>query len=97
MGQASEWAGSQNGPMVKLGQKSKWAPGSIWAESQNRPSVTMGYWCFTPERGKLTLNSKKETNHRVKIGQESKWAKGLKTLNSKKETNDSIKMGQEPR
>ena len=30
---------------------------------------------FTPERVELTVNSKKETNGRVKMGQESKWTK----------------------
>ena len=35
----------------------------------------MGCCCLPPERVKLTVNSKKETNGRVKVGQESKWAK----------------------
>ena len=34
----------------------------------------MGYCCLPPERVELTVNSKKETNGRVKIGQESRWA-----------------------
>ena len=34
-----------------------------------------GLLLFTPGRVKLTVNSKKETNGRVKIAQESKWAK----------------------
>ena len=43
------------------------------------------------------MNSKKETNGMVKMGQESKWAKdqdGLLTVNSKKETNGRVTMGQ---
>ena len=35
----------------------------------------MGLLLFTPDRVKLTVNSKKETNSRVKMGKESKWAK----------------------
>ena len=34
----------------------------------------MSFCCLPPERVKLTVNSKKETNGRVKMGQESKWA-----------------------
>ena len=34
----------------------------------------MGYCCLPPERVELTVNSKKETNGRVKMGQESIWA-----------------------
>ena len=34
-----------------------------------------GLLLFTPDKAKLTVNSKKETNGRVKIAQESKWAK----------------------
>ena len=29
---------------------------------------------FTPERVELTVNTKKEANGRLKIGQETKWA-----------------------
>ena len=36
----------------------------------------MGCCCLPPERVKLTVNSKKETNSGVKMGKESKWAKG---------------------
>ena len=32
--------------------------------------------CFYPERFKLTVNSKTDTNGRDKMGQESRWAKG---------------------
>ena len=31
---------------------------------------------FSPDRFQLTVNSKKETNSRVKMGKESKWGKG---------------------
>ena len=69
----------------------------------------MGNCCLPPERVKLTVNSKKETNGRVN------WAKGQNgprvkmgncclppervklTVNSKKETNGRVKMGQESR
>ena len=34
----------------------------------------MDYFCLPPERVELTVSSKKETNGRVKIGQESRWA-----------------------
>ena len=36
----------------------------------------MGCCCLPPKRVELTVNSKKETNSRVKMGQESKRAKG---------------------
>ena len=36
----------------------------------------MGLCYLSPDRVKLTVNSKKETNSRVKMGKESKWAKG---------------------
>ena len=36
----------------------------------------MGFCCLLPDRVKLAVNSKKETNSRVKMGKESKWAKG---------------------
>ena len=59
----------ENGPRVKMGQ------GSKWAKVQNGPRVKMGqefkmgYCCLSPERVELTLNIKKETNGRVKMGQ----------------------------
>ena len=34
----------------------------------------MGLCYLAPDRMKLTVNSKKETNSRVKMGKESKWA-----------------------
>ena len=46
--------------------------------------------CLPPERAKLSVNSKKETNGRVEMDHES-------TVNSKKETNGRVKMGQESR
>ena len=46
----------------------------------------MGYCCLPPERVKLTVNSKKETNGRIKMGQESRWAavveSAVKTIES---------------
>ena len=36
----------------------------------------MGLCYLAADRVKLTVNSKKETNSRVKRGKESKWAKG---------------------
>ena len=45
-----------------MGQRSKWA---------NDQDVLL---LFTPERVELTVNNKKETNGRVKIGQGSSWA-----------------------
>ena len=36
----------------------------------------MGCCCLPPGRVKLAVNSKKETNSRVKMGKKSKWAKG---------------------
>ena len=36
----------------------------------------MGLCYLAPARVKLTVNSKKETNSRVKMGKESKWGKG---------------------
>ena len=38
--------------------------------------VKMGLCHLAPDRVKLTVNNKKETNSRVKMGKESKWAKG---------------------
>ena len=36
--------------------------------------VKMGCCCLHPDRVKLTVNSKKETSSRVKMGQGSRWA-----------------------
>ena len=81
--------------------------GSKSAKSQNGPRVKLGYCCLPAERVKLTVNSEKETNGKVKMGQGSRWAKsqdGLLlftpervklTVNSKKKTNGPrVKMGQ---
>ena len=65
MGQGSKWAKGRNGPRVKMGQESK------WANSQSKPRVHMGCCCLPPERVKLSLTSKKETNGGVKLDQES--------------------------
>ena len=70
----SKWAKSQNGPRVKTGFCS--SAGSKWAKSKNGPRVKMGFCCLSPDRVKLAVNSKKETNSKVKMGKETKWAKG---------------------
>ena len=69
---------------------------SKWAKSQD------GLLFFAPERVELTVNSRKETNCRVKMGQGSRWAtdvyplkKSNQQLNRKKETNDRVNMGQD--
>ena len=36
----------------------------------------MGLCYLAPDRVKLSVNSKKETKSRVKMGKESKWVKG---------------------
>ena len=46
---------------------------SRWAQSQDGPRVKMGCCCLPPERGKITVNSKNETDARVKMGQGSRW------------------------
>ena len=48
----------------------------------------MGCCCLPPERVKITVNSKKETNGRVRMNQESKWAKG------QSQNGPTVKMGQ---
>ena len=67
----------------------------------------MGFCSLPPDRVKLAVNSKKETNSRVKMGKESKWAKVKMgfcylppdrvklAVNSKKETNSRVKIGKE--
>ena len=55
---------------------------------------------YPPDRVKLAVNSKKETNSRVKMGKESRWASVIYPL---KESNwgfcslppDRVKMGKE--
>ena len=78
--------------------------GSKWAKGQDGPRVKMDYCCLPPERVELTVNNKKETNSRVKIGQESRGAAVVRcpvpqrvelTVNNRKETNGRVKMGQE--
>ena len=75
---------------------------SKWAKGQD------GLLFFPLERVELTVNCKKETNGRVKMGQELRCAavvyppppppKRIKlTVNNKKETNGSVKMVQESR
>ena len=43
-------------------------------QGQNGPRVKIGFCCLPPDRVKPTVNSKKETNSRVKMDKESKWA-----------------------
>ena len=64
----------------------------------------MGSCCLPFDRVKLTLNTKKEINSKVKIAQEAKWAKNQDelisfipkrvklTVNSKKEMNSRVKL-----
>ena len=44
----------------------------------------MGCCCLPPDRVKLTVNSKKETNSRVKMGKESRWASVIYPLKESK-------------
>ena len=53
----------QNGPRVKMGFR--YLPPE---------KVKMECCCLPPDWVKLTVNSKKETNSRVKMGQGSRWA-----------------------
>ena len=46
----------------------------------------MGFCYLAPDRVKLTVNSKKETNSRVKMGKESKWARWASVIYSLKES-----------
>ena len=64
-----------------MGKESKWANGhnglllfTPW-KSQNGAKIIMGCCCLPLDRVKLAVNSKKETNSRVKMGKESNWAK----------------------
>ena len=63
----------------------------------------MGCCCLSHDRVKLTVNSKKETNSRVKMGQGSRCASVLSpdrvklAVSSRKETNSRVKMGKESR
>ena len=75
--------------MVRIGGESRWATvvyllielnnseqqeRNKW-QGQTGSRVKTGYCCLPNDRVELTVKSKKETNGRVKIGQESKWAK----------------------
>ena len=53
-----------------MGKGSRWAS-AIYPLKESKWSCC----CLPPDRVKLTVNSKKETNSRVKMGKESKWAK----------------------
>ena len=69
MGQGSRWA-SVLYPLTESNwqwtARKKQTAGSKWAKSQD--------FCYLPpEKVKLTVSSKKETNSRVKMGQGSRW------------------------
>ena len=65
MGQETEWAKDQNGPRIKMG---------LCYLPPER--VKMGCCILPPDRVNLRVKWKKEANSRVKMDQESKWAKG---------------------
>ena len=83
----SKWTKSQDGqllftplksqPNIEQQQRHQW-------QGQNGPRVKIRYCCLPPERVSLTMNSKKGTNGRVKMGQGSNWAKSQ---------NGQVKMG----
>ena len=73
MGQESRWAAVVY-PLKELNYNSEQKEKNKW-QGQSGPRVKMGYCCLPPERVELTVNSKKETNGRVKMGQESRWVK----------------------
>ena len=50
----------------------------------------MGCCCFPPERVELTVNSKKETNSRVRMGQGPRWAFVICPLKESKWAKDSL-------
>ena len=88
---------------VKMGEESRWAAvvyplkesnnseqqeRNTW-QGQNGPIVKMGCCCLPPESVESTMNSNKN-NDMVKMGQQSKWAKGhdgLLLLTPMKESN----------
>ena len=69
----------QNGQRVKMG--CCYLP--LW-KSHNGAKVLMGCCCLPPDRVKLAVNSKKETNSRVKMGQGSRWASVIYSLKESK-------------
>ena len=71
-------------------KESKWAKGhngllsfTPW-KSQNETKIIMGCCCLPPDRVKLAVNSKKETNSRVKLGKGSRWASVIYPLKESK-------------
>ena len=85
MGKESIWAKGQDGLLLFTPWKSQYGTKvimSCWFLPPDRVKlivnsrVNMGCCCLPPDWVKLTVNSKKETNSRVKMGKESKWAKG---------------------
>ena len=80
----SKWAKGQDGlaflpsERVKMIQVSRWAgviyPLKSQTNSERQERVRMDCYCLPPEKVKLTVHTKKETNSRVKMGQGSRWA-----------------------
>ena len=73
-----------------MGKESKW-PRVILSfcylpplKSQNGAKIIMGCCCLPPDRVKLAVNSKKETNSRVKMGKGSRWASVIYPLKESK-------------
>ena len=64
--------------------RKKQTAGSKWAKSQNGAKVIMGCCCLPPDRVKQAVNSKKETNSRVKMGKASRWASVIYPLKKSK-------------
>ena len=71
---------------VKMGKKSKWAKGHDGLllftplKESNEAKIIIGCCCLPPDRVKLAVNSKKETNSKVKIGKGSRWASVIYSL-----------------
>ena len=57
-----------------MGQGSRRASVIYPLKESNRGKGHYGLLLFTPDRVKLAVNSKKETNSRVKMGKRSRWA-----------------------
>ena len=53
-------------------------------KSQNGAKIIMDCCCLPPDRVKLAVNSKKETNSRVKMGKGSRWASVIYPLKDSK-------------
>ena len=57
-----------------MGKESKWGKDQDGLLLLPPERVKMGCCCLPPDRVKLTVDSKKETNSRVKMGQKSRSA-----------------------